>query len=509
MAGWGDILEQALGAVSKGVSPAAHGAIKEPVNLNSLHNMLKLDWGAKPGPQYTADEVLGTLERMSAEMGVSEQQSLQLYDEWMDAWGDQTALPPETVGGMIEPQSQLEHLQIPEDYEQIGPPGSPQPGVEYASEEEVMALYGPEGSWGKDGTPVGATDESMGYVEDLQYDAWALEPGMTNGPITGTDPANPHPTELDGWPGEPLGAAELMDMVSQFQAQHTMTEWELAAPEIANKLGKLTGNPIYEASPENIYAAIDNLPTDKTVEFEDFMAELPGLMMRGVGKRETKGEMGKAEIEFNKRYDEMLTNVHGPRTERLAEQFPVKAYRVLKTPYQEDYGEGMGEGDIPQWFVDKPDISNTYDADVNFSSGIQPNTLPAQLDLGNTAWIDAGGAHYGHIESDSVPADLRYKHDGGSAQYSTDVLAARAKELGYDSITFHNIRDAQYTTPSTPTSTVYAVFKRPNIRAQTAMADPMKKKMGVNNILAGAGGGALVAGAAAGEDNEFLRSMGL
>ena len=243
-----------------------------------------------------------------------------------------------------------------------------------------------------------------------------------------------------------------------------------------------------------------------------------------------KAGIGEAEVQFNTRMDQALTNVHGQgRTERLQSQFPIKAYRMLKQPYREDYNSRWGEEFQPQFFTDDPAVLDTYNpiGDQPGQYGVQqqleyldeggtsPTALPANLDLGKVLVVDAPGQHWNRIQYEGIPdenviqilardgwdvPDPSKPPPGNGIVYgtSTDAIVQAAAELGYDSVQFKDLVDLggykSYTGPKEGQSNIYAIINPSLIRASTALADPKKKSQ--NHILAelglatGAGGAA-------------------
>ena len=240
--------------------------------------------------------------------------------------------------------------------------------------------------------------------------------------------------------------------------------------------------------------------------------------------------IGQAEVMFNDKLDQTLTNVTGqPRLERLKTQNPVTAYRMLKQPYKETYDGFGGPGEIePQFFTDDPDVLETYnpiggaEAPVQTNleyldeSGTKPNALPAQLDLGNVLVVDAPNQHWNRIQyetiSDPSVVEILARDGwdvpkegsppaGNGINYgtSTDAIVQAAQELGYDSVHFKGLIDlggyTDYKGKNEGRSNIYAVINPTKIRAQTAMGDPRKRNE--NNILAELGLGIGAAGGAA------------
>lgn len=147
----------------------------------------------------------------------------------------------------------------------------------------------------------------------------------------------------------------------------------------------------------------------------------------------------------------------------------VRAYRGSHEPELTPDSQGVF------WFHHSPDAASGY-AGV----GEGGNVSMSDLHLGRTLEIDAGGARYDEIPLGAVPSDVRsglptarkisrlsvdYRPGGPTSRpvtdTNTDVLAAEARRLGYDSITVRNVQDDGWKT--TGPGTVTAVFSRDNV----------------------------------------------
>jgi hypothetical protein len=184
-----------------------------------------------------------------------------------------------------------------------------------------------------------------------------------------------------------------------------------------------------------------------------------------------------------------------------AQGFKTDAYRGGVLPLD------LGKNRDIRWFSNDSDIAESYMPDVNYSYDGKPplaNTATApqmskvKLKLGKSLQVDGSGSHWAELSAGMVKQkDVKeaLKEMGYSQGIETDTIAKVARTLGYDSVTFKNIKDHKTSNgPGIKPTTVYAVFKPQNIRGHLANFDPAKKDVGalLAGILATGGTGAML-----------------
>jgi hypothetical protein len=192
--------------------------------------------------------------------------------------------------------------------------------------------------------------------------------------------------------------------------------------------------------------------------------------------------------------------------------FDTEAYRGGTRPHDPASGADV------KFFTDNPEIADTYlrrqyyddytgkpspplpNGEVPYADGA--TVAKVKLRLGRSADVNGlkpDGSTYSwsrlpvaNIEDDVVREKATAIY-GAHGILTTDEIARVASDLGYDSVRFKNIRDAKSFQDEAPPSTIYAILKPHNIRSKWAKFDPRDALKA--DLMAGIGGGAVVAGA--------------
>lgn len=175
------------------------------------------------------------------------------------------------------------------------------------------------------------------------------------------------------------------------------------------------------------------------------------------------------------------------------------AYRGQREPFDERVAADRAEKyDAAQWYSRRPPMAEGY---ASHEGGVM---LPAQLRLGRTLELDAGGAPWNQIDARAIPdreitRRLR-KRMRDSIQRSTLTsrdIAEAARELGYDSVTIRNMRTLMR---GLEKDDVFAIVRpeKGHARARWARFDPGRANE--NNLLAGVTGAAAIPAGAASLD---------
>jgi hypothetical protein len=184
--------------------------------------------------------------------------------------------------------------------------------------------------------------------------------------------------------------------------------------------------------------------------------------------------------------------------------YKTEAFRGINRPYD---GAKVEE---PQWFAKDPQTAETYLAKVddswNVSSSARPSMTKAKLRLGKSLQVDAQGEPWMYLKVDGIK-DPKVREEISKSypgqEIGTDTVAAVAQRLGYDSVTFKNIKDEMVTSPTrTKPTTVYAVFKPKNIRGHLANFEDPESDSLMAGLLGTVGTGAIAAGALGGRKDE-------
>lgn len=155
----------------------------------------------------------------------------------------------------------------------------------------------------------------------------------------------------------------------------------------------------------------------------------------------------------------------------------------FETPAERAFREGYADnpGSPAYFFADQKRMADSYADDRRAwdYQGAQPDTIRLYVRADNPAEIDMGGQEW-----------------RGTRQMIADAQAG-----GRDGAVIRNVRDHYQGNERSAPGTVRVVFDSSQIRKPEATFDPARRRW--RNLLAGAGGGGLLAALAARDQGEF------
>ena len=174
-----------------------------------------------------------------------------------------------------------------------------------------------------------------------------------------------------------------------------------------------------------------------------------------------------------------------------------------------------GNGSKIRWFADKPDPAHSYmegkqQASSNWArndpSPIEDNAnmAPVKLKLGKTLVVNGNGRVWDQLSPKGIKDKAArealepYAYNG---RLSTDEIARKAQEMGFDSVTFRDIKDYIAGNANVPAHNVYAMINAKNIRGKYAKFEN-KNRGKLADLLAGGVGAAGVGAALSSQDDK-------
>ncbi|OYW77708.1 MAG: hypothetical protein B7Z37_03195 [Verrucomicrobia bacterium 12-59-8] len=174
-----------------------------------------------------------------------------------------------------------------------------------------------------------------------------------------------------------------------------------------------------------------------------------------------------------------------------------------------------GNGSKIRWFADKPDPAYSYmegkqQTTSNWARN-DPNPIednanmaPVKLKLGKTLVVNGNGRVWDQLSPKGIKdkaAREALEPFAYNGRLSTDEIARKAEEMGFDSVTFRDIKDYIAGNSNVPAHNVYAMINQKNIRGKYAKFEN-KNRGKLADLLAGGVGAAGVSAALSSQDDQ-------